>query len=101
MQATFIVLTYNLAQLINEEIEKNHMDGKPQNETNETKKAKRLDLLETKVKASGQAFPRLRKIAYRSSQLSVKFYRWLRKHLYDPAPWSVAQSRLATLYAAF
>ena len=101
MQATFIVLTYNLAQLINEEIEKNHMDGKPQNETNETKKAKRLDLLETKVKASGQAFPRLRKIAYRSSQLSVKFYRWLRKHMHDPASWSVAQRRLATLYATF
>jgi len=34
-----------------------------------------------------------------SSQLSVKFYRWLRKHLHDPAPWALAQSRLATLYA--
>jgi hypothetical protein len=101
MQAAFIVLTYNLSQLLNREIEGNTPDDEPQDKANGKKKAKRLDELEKKVKARGHRLPKLRKIYRESSQLSVKFYRWLRKHLHDPAPWALAQSRLATLYANF
>ena len=90
MQATFIVLAYNLSQLLNREIEKHQPADKPQDPTNEKKKAQRQAALENQVQASGSDFPKLRKIAARSSHLSVKFYRWLRKHLNDPAPWSVA-----------
>ncbi len=42
------------------------------------KKAKRLDELEKKVKARGDDLPQLRQIYRESSQLSMKFYRWLR-----------------------
>lgn len=101
MQAAFIVLAYNLSQLLNREIEGNTPDGKPQDKANEKKKAKRQGELEKKVKARGDSLPQLRKTYRESSQLSVKFYRWLRKHLHDPAPWALAQSRLATLYANF
>jgi len=65
------------------------------------KKAKRLDELEKKVKARGDGLPQLRQIYRESSQLSVKFCRWLGKHHHDPASWEQAQSRLATLYASF
>lgn len=101
MQATFIVLVYNLSHLLNREIEENTPDGKPQNKINEKKKAKRLNELKKKLEDQNQPFPKLREIYQKSSQLSVKFYRWLRKHLHDPASWPLAQRRLATLYAHF
>jgi len=99
MQAAFIVLAYNLSQLLNREIEGNTPDGKPQDKANGKKIVKRFDELEKKGNARGDSLPQLRKIFQESSQLSVKFYRWLRKHLHDPAPWEHARSRLATLYA--
>ena len=60
MQAAFIVLTYNLSQLLNREIEGNTPDDEPQDKANGKKKAKRLDELEKKVKARGHRLPKLR-----------------------------------------
>ncbi len=101
MQATFIVLGYNLAQLLNREIEVQLPEGEPQNKGNEKKKAKRMKALEKKLEARGDVLPKLREIYQEASQLSVIFYRWLRKHLHDPASWATAQSRLTTLYTNF
>ncbi len=101
MQATFIVLAYNLVQLLNREMEVQLPEGEPQHQSNEKKKAKRMEALEKKLEARGDILPKLRIIYQETSQLSLIFYRWLRKHLHDPAPWTTAQSRLTTLYANF
>jgi len=101
MQAAFIVLAYNLAQLLSDEVGLDGSGSKPEDKTNQKKRAARLDALEKKAEGRCQQLPLLRQIYRRASQLSVKFYRWLRNQLYDPAPWHIAQSRLATLYAKF
>ncbi len=49
MQATFIVLAYNLAQLLNREIEVQLPEDEPHNKGNEKKKSKRMKTLEKKL----------------------------------------------------
>jgi hypothetical protein len=101
MQATFIVLAYNLAQVLDQEIESQLPESEQQDKGNEKKKEERMATLKKKLEARGDVLPELRAIYRKPSQLSVIFYRWLSSHLHDPAPWATAQSRLATLYANF
>jgi hypothetical protein len=76
-------------------------ETKPKNRINEKKKAQRLEACETELKKNNRAMPYLRLIYQKPSQLSVKFYRWLRAHLHSPSPWNTAQKRLCTLYDQF
>jgi len=74
MQAAFIALTYNLSQLLNEEITQEHglVDA-----INKKKRASRLKKLSEFVTEHDRVLPLLRRTLQRASQLCVKFYRWL------------------------
>lgn len=101
MEATFIVLVYNLAQLLIREIETQLPEGELQNKSNKKKETKRMKALKKNLEARGDVLLKLPEIFQKASKLRVIFYRWLRSHLHDPAPWTTAQNRLTTLYANF
>ncbi len=102
MQAAFIILAYNLAQLLHEKIEgPGDQEKRPMDPPNAKKKEKRLQELKTKAEGHIKQLPLLREIYQKPSQLSAKFYRWLRAHLHNEAPWEVAQQRLITIYERF
>lgn len=105
MQAAFIVLAYNLAQLLHQDADQlqdgDEPKSSPPGAPGESKQAKRLSSLRKEVLKRGEQLPLLREIYQRPSQLSVKFYRWLRSHLYDSSPWSIAQKRLTLIFAKF
>lgn len=105
MQAVFIVLAYNLAHRLHEmaQPEEDDRSDPPEHldKANHDKREKRLAELTVRTNARGDGMPLLRKIYQRPSQLSVKFYRWLRKHIYDQASWREAQARLRLIYAHF
>jgi len=105
MQAAFIVLAYNLAQLLHQDADDKQGDDEPKSSPpsrgSESKQEQRLQSLREEVLKRGGQLPLLREIYRRPSQLGVKFYRWLRSHLYDPSPWSLAQQRLTLVCAKF
>jgi hypothetical protein len=98
MQALFITLSYNLARLFHDKLEQenNLTDHK-----NQKKRMKRHVELKAKMEGENRHLPRLRETCQKATQLSVKFYRWLRYHLYDPSPWPAAYVRLTRLYKEF
>jgi hypothetical protein len=98
MQAHFCTLAYNLAKLLNEKIEK---EEGIRDEVNIKKRKERLDdLLETAARKK-TVVPRLRIEYQKASQLSVKFYRWLRVYLLDPSSWRHSLKELKLLYEHF
>ena len=105
MQAAFIVLAYNLGQLLHEKVEQDQGNDDPANphrdRASEQKREKRLNDLKQKTTDRGEAFPLLRTLPYRATQLSVKFYRWLSLQIYDPSPWRLALGRLQVIYAKY
>jgi Transposase DDE domain len=105
MQAAFIGLAYNLSQLLHEKVEEDQASDDPahphRDRASEKKGEKRLKDLKQKTADSGHELPLLRSLPYRATQLSVKFYRWLRLQIYDPSPWRLALSRLQIIYAKY
>jgi hypothetical protein len=98
MQALFSTLAYNLAKLLNAKIE--NEDG-IKDSKNERKKQIRLNNLLDKSIELGTHVPSLRKEFQKASQLSVKFYRWLRVYMLDPSSWRVSLSQLEMVYSNF
>ncbi len=102
MQAAFIVLAYNLSQLLHEKVTEDQEHDDPANPhrdlASDKKREKRLRALQQATKDRGHKFPLLRTLPYRASQLSVKFYRWLESYLHDPSPWRVSLGRLRIIY---
>jgi hypothetical protein len=101
MQALFIITAYNLAQLLNNGINRQDGQSKPQDGASYEKRKRRSELLGEKLNLESRELPLLRQVYVRASQLSVMFYRWLRSHLYDPASWEEAQQRLRRIYSHF
>ena len=101
MQAAFIVTAYNLAQLLHSQIESQHRGPQSLDTDNEKKRARRLEELTESMTKDGRQLPLLRQIYRKPSQLGVKFYRWLRKQLHDPASWQLSQQRLLLIYESF
>lgn len=98
MQAAFTILAYNLAKLLNEKIE---CEEEIKDERNEQKKEKRTEeLLEKSVTLKTQ-IPSLRIEYQKSSQLSVKFYRWLRVYIFKASSWSESMAKLRHIYTCF
>jgi hypothetical protein len=91
-------LAYNLAKLLNAKIE--NEDG-IKDSKNERKKQIRLNNLLDKSIELGTHVPSLRKELQKASQLSVKFYRWLRVYMLDPSSWRVSLSQLEMVYSNF
>lgn len=105
MQAIFIILAYNLSQLLHEKVEEDQRNDDPahphRDPASDKKREKRLNALKQKTADQGHEFPLLRSLPYRATQLSLKFYRWLQLQLYDPSPWRLALGRLQLIYAKY
>ena len=104
MQAAFIILAYNLAQLLNDEIQNEDSDeGQSGAKDHATlkKRVTRLADLKDKLNHRREQLPLLREVYQKPCQLCVKFYRWLRSHLYDPSPWPESYARLTLIYNKF
>ncbi len=105
MQATFIILAYNLSQLLHAQTSQDQMEDDPKNPQQDRaadkKRKKRQKELKGKVESRGGQLPLLRAVPQKASQLSVKFYRWLAQHLYDASPWRVALGRLQQVYSHY
>ena len=98
MQAQFIALAYNLGQLLHREIV-----GREalRNVNNEKKREARQKELEEMVRKENRQLPLLRMLVEEVTQLSVKFYRWLRHEIYHASPWPKALDHLKHIYAHF
>lgn len=57
-------------------------------------------LLRTLTDQQGIPIPWLQIAIQRLTQRSVKFIRWLRCHLFSPAPYSISLDHLRRLYAS-
>jgi hypothetical protein len=98
MQAAFSTLAYNLAKLLNEKIER---EEEIRDDRNEKKKEQRKEeLLEISATLKTE-IPSLRIEYQKASQLSVKFYRWLRVYIFKPSSWSESMAKLRHIYACF
>ena len=98
MQAAFTCLAYNLARLLSVRREvKNQIDESG----NECKRDKRMRELETKVTKRGGRIPLLRQRLQEPTQLSVKFYRWLRYCIEHMTCWQSSLDSLGRVYAKF
>lgn len=97
MQAQFIVLGYNLAHLLHEEIEREH--GRLPDNPSTRKRIQRLKKLKEDLAKQGLSLSSLRSQAQRASQLGVKFYRWLRHALHEATCWQRSIAKLQILYA--
>ncbi len=98
MQAEFTILAYNLAKLLNAKIES---DGDIKDERNIEKRENRLTKLKQKAQSYHCEVPSIRKRDLVPSQLSVKFYRWLRVHSYKDSSWRESLRQLKRIYACF
>ena len=98
MQAAFTVLAYNLAKLLNQKIEN---EEEIIDITNKKKQGSRSNALLEQSKNLNTQVPSLRRDYQKASQLSVKYYRWLRNHLFKSTSWSESLAKLRHIYACF
>jgi len=56
---------------------------------------------EEMVRKENRQLPLLRMLVEEVTQLSVKFYRWLRHEIYHPSQWPLALDHLKHIYAHF
>lgn len=96
--ASFLVLGYNLCWLLHQKLEREHdlVDR-----SNEKKRAKREIELSEIAKSFGLVVPKLRQELLAATQLSVKYWRWIRSQLQIPTPWRTALASLQYVYAHF
>lgn len=97
MQAEFICMAHNLMVMFKKCLEH---EGAV-NETENTRRRKRLEKSLAKAKTKAINLPNFLKTPRRPTQLSVKYIRWLRNHLYSNTSWREAVSSLVRVYAVF
>jgi len=95
MQATFICLAHNLSLILNHKIEEEEgtiykYDAKRKNDN--------LNVIQNDLKMKKTKYPSMWKTCLRCSQITIKFYRWLRVHLVKEALWCNAIRKLEVLY---
>jgi hypothetical protein len=95
MQAKFICLAYNLTLMINKKIEKEeNLEYKYDIE----RKTKELISKQSELDAKGEMYPTTWELCLRVTQLSQKFYRWLRVFIRKNTSWCEAIAKLRALY---
>lgn len=97
MQAGFNVLAYNLARLMSQDIEELGI----KDEVNIKKRERRIEELNKQVTKEKRGLPSLRIKLKEATQLSVKFYRWLRVTIYKTYTWHRSTEQLRLLYSQF
>lgn len=96
--AGFLVLAYNLGWLLHQKLER---EEDIQDQTNDKKRGKRSEELRKKTEMEKRQLPELRKSLQVTTQLSVKYWRWIRSQLRNPTSWPAALNSLRLVYASF
>jgi len=96
MQAQFIILSYNLMKLYQLKIERE--ESLVDEHAAQTRK-KRTRALLKHYEALGESVPKWQIKLSRSTQIGVKFIRWLRAELFSTTPWELALELLEDSYA--
>ena len=97
MQAQFICLAHNLMLILEQCLKKEGV----KNELENYRRKKRLDRALASTKTRKDKLPVFLTTPKRSTQLSVKFIRWLRNNLYTNTSWLEAMGALKRIYAVF
>jgi hypothetical protein len=97
MQAQLLCLAHNLSKLFERKLEAEH---KIANHAEIERRTKRLAQQQQQAQARGQSLPLLVQTHQRLTQTSVKLYRWLRAHFFNPLPLSDLLPPLAHSYAS-
>lgn len=96
--AAFLVLAYNLGWLLHSKLEKEY--GITDEAAHKKRNARKQELME-EAKIHDWAVPKLRQTVQAVTQLSVKYWRWIRSLLRTPTPWKQALESLRYVYAHF
>lgn len=83
MQAHLLCLAHNLIQLFERHLAQAHQ---VRNEAEVKRRAQRLAHQQALAQARGATLPQLVQTHQRLTQTSVKLYRWLRAHFFNPLP---------------
>jgi len=83
MQAHFLCLAHNLIQLFERHLAQEHH---VRNQAEEKRRAQRLAEQQALAQTRGAILPQLVQTHQRLTQTSVKLYRWLRAHFFNPLP---------------
>lgn len=97
MQAIFICLAHNLMILLEHRLETDHGIN---NQAEINRREQRFQKTAAKLDQQGIPIPWLQIAIQRLTQRSVKFIRWLRCHLFSPAPYCISLDHLRRLYAS-
>jgi len=97
MQAQFICIAHNLMLILEQCLQKEGVE----NETENNRRSRRLDKVLAGTKTRKDKLPVYLTTPGRPTQLSVKFIRWLRNHLYANTSWLEAVGSLRRVYAVF
>lgn len=97
MQAQFVCLAHNLMLLLDQCLQKKGVI----NEIENTRRHQRLEKALVSSKFRRDKLPTHLTTPRRPTQLSVKFIRWLRNHLYTNTSWLAAMEPLKKIYAVF
>lgn len=95
MQAKFICLAYNLTLMINKKIE---IEENLKYKYDIERKTKELVSKQSELDARGEIYPTTWELCLRVTQLSQKFYRWLRVFIRKKTSWCEAIAKLRVLY---
>lgn len=96
MQAHFLCLAHNLIQLFERHLAHAHH---VRNEAEVKRRARRLADQQALAKARGTTLPQLVQTHQRGTQTSVKLYRWIRAHFFNPLPLVALLPALTHSYA--
>ena len=95
-QAVFICLTFNLLLLLEQQLA---AQAQLHNKPEEERRVKRMEKLQFRARKAGAVLPRTLLLAQRSTQIGVKFIRWVATHLWKTVSLQHACVALAALYA--
>lgn len=98
MQALFLCLTHNLAVYMNQKIEQE--DGLVYT-FDKARKEKNHKMKQETLESNGVEYTSTWEISLSVSQITIKFYRWLRIYATKNTSWNVAVANLGVLYATF
>jgi len=96
IQAELICLTYNLTRNLERIMEADHG---VRNVAEDKRRADRLAKLKAEVTKEGKHLPLLYETLVRSTQISVKFIRWIRYHVWNETSDTFAIKELAAIYS--
>ena len=96
MQAHFLCLAHNLIQLFERHLAHEHH---VRNEAEVKRRARRLADQQALAAARGTTLPQLVQTHQRLTQTSVKLYRWIRAHFFNPLPLVALLPALTHSYA--